>query len=411
MNAAEHVVLVGGGLAGARAATALREEGHDGPITLVGAEAHRPYERPPLSKGYLLGTAERESVFVHPEDWYADNDVELRLSTRAAGLDAAAQQVVLDDGDRLRYDRLLLATGSVPRPLTVPGADALEPLYLRTLDDSDRLRAAFLSGARVVIVGGGWIGLETAAAARTAGAEVVVLEHAELPLLRILGAEMATLFAELHRDHGVDLRCGARIRGVRAAGPGSPGAGSVQLADGTEVAGDVVLVGVGVTPEVGLAREAGLTVDDGVVVDERMQTSDPRIFAAGDVANAFHPLLGRHIRVEHWANALNQPAVAARAMLGLPRSYDRLPYFFSDQYDLGMEYTGYVVPGGYDRVVVRGDLAAREFIAFWLSGDHVVAGMNVNVWDVTAPIGNLIRSGRPVEADRLADPDVTLEEV
>src|SRR4051812_10083540 len=230
MNAAEHVVLVGGGLAGARAATVFREEGHDGSITLVGAEASRPYERPPLSKGYLLGTAERESLFVHPEGWYADNDVELRLSTRAAGLDAAAQQVVLDDGDRLRYDRLFLATGSVPRRLTVPGGDALQPLYLRTLDDSDRLRAAFLAGARVVIVGGGWIGLETAAAARAAGAEVVVLERAELPLSGVLGAEMATLFADAHRDHGVQLRCGARISGVRAAGPGSPGAGAVCLA-------------------------------------------------------------------------------------------------------------------------------------------------------------------------------------
>jgi 3-phenylpropionate/trans-cinnamate dioxygenase ferredoxin reductase subunit len=411
MNGAGHVVLVGGGLAGARMSEALREEGHDGPITLVGAEAHPPYERPPLSKGYLLGSAERESVFVHPGGWYADNDVELRLSTQATGLDTAAQQVVLDDGDRLHYDRLFLAPGAVPRPLPVPGADALQPLYLRTLDDSDRLRAALVPGARVVIVGGGWIGLETAAAARTAGAEVVVLEHAELPLLRVLGAEMATLFAEVHREHGVDLRCGVRIRGVRAAGPGSPGAGAVLLADGTEVAGDVVLVGVGVTPEVGLARGAGLTVDDGIVVDDRMQTSDPRIFAAGDVANAFHPLLGRHIRVEHWANALNQPAVAARAMLGLPGSYDRLPYFFSDQYDLGMEYTGYVVPGGYDRVVVRGDLATREFVAFWLAGGRVQAGMNVNVWDVTGPIGDLVRSGQPVDPDRLADPSVPLTEL
>ena len=411
MNGAGHVVLVGGGLAGARMSEALREEGHDGPITLVGAEAHRPYERPPLSKGRLLGSAQRESVFVHPEGWYAANDVELRLSTQATGLDTAAQQVVLDDGDRLHYDRLFLAPGAVPRPLPVPGADALQPLYLRTLDDSDRLRAALVPGARVVIVGGGWIGLETAAAARTAGAEVVVLEHAELPLLRVLGAEMATLFAEVHREHGVDLRCGVRIRGVRAAGPGAPAAGAVLLADGTEVAGDVVLVGVGVTPEVGLARGAGLTVDDGIVVDDRMQTSDPRIFAAGDVANAFHPLLGRHIRVEHWANALNQPAVAARAMLGLPGSYDRLPYFFSDQYDLGMEYTGYVVPGGYDRVVVRGDLATREFVAFWLAGGRVQAGMNANVWDVTGPIGDLVRSGQPVDPDRLADPSVPLTEL
>jgi len=404
-----NIVVVGAALAGGRAATALRAEGHDGPITLVGAEPHRPYERPPLSKGFLTGSAELDSVFVHPEAWYAENDVELRMGTRATAIDRNAQRVVLGGGQELPYDRLLLATGAFPRPLTVPGAEELQPYYLRTIEDSERLKAAFRAGARVVVVGAGWIGLEAAAAARSAGAEVVVLEYAELPLLRVLGAEMGRVFADLHIEHGVDLRCGVRIASARAGE--RPGTGALVLEDGTEVAGDVVLAGVGVAPDVELARVAGLTVDDGIVVDASLRTADPAVFAAGDVANAFHPLYQRHIRVEHWANALNQPLTAARAMLGKPASYERLPYFFSDQYDLGMEYTGYVVPGGYDRVVVRGDLAAREFIAFWLSGDHVVAGMNVNVWDVTAPIGDLIRSGRPVEADRLADPDVTLEEV
>jgi 3-phenylpropionate/trans-cinnamate dioxygenase ferredoxin reductase component len=304
---------------------------------------------------------------------------------------------------------LLLTTGAVPRALTLPGADELAPRYLRTLDDSERLKAAFVPGARVVVVGAGWIGLECAAAARAAGADVVVLEYADQPLERVLGPELGRVFAGLHREHGVDLRLGARLASAR--GSGTPGAGVLLLDDGTEVAGDLVLAGVGVTPDVELARAAGLEVDDGIVVDQRLQTSDPAVFAAGDVANAFHPLFGRHLRVEHWANALHQPVVAARAMLGKPASYDRLPYFFSDQYELGMEYTGFVAPGASDRVVVRGDLAAREFIAFWLAGDRVLAGMNVNVWDVTGPIGDLVRSRRSVDAGQLADPSVPLEDL
>ncbi|MGY1810434.1 NAD(P)/FAD-dependent oxidoreductase [Blastococcus sp. SYSU D00669] len=398
-----NIVVVGGGLAGARAVSTLREEGHDGPLTLVAAEPHLPYERPPLSKGYLTGSAELDSVFVHPEQWYADNDVRLRLGTRVTALDRAASRVALDDGDALPYDRVLLATGAVPRRLTVPGADELAPRYLRTIEDSQALRASFTAGARVVVVGAGWIGLEAAAAARAAGAEVVVLEYAELPLLRVLGPEMAQVFADLHRDHGVDLRCGVRIASARA--------GALVLEDGSEVAGDVVLAGVGIAPDVALAQAAGLEVDDGVVVDASLRSSDPAVFAAGDVARAFHPRYGRHLRVEHWANALNQPLTAARSMLGKPTVYERLPYFFSDQYDLGMEYTGLAEPGGYDRVVVRGDLEAREFVAFWLSGDRVVAGMNVNVWDVIGPIQELVREGAPVDHERLADPDVPIPDL
>ncbi|SDX90625.1 3-phenylpropionate/trans-cinnamate dioxygenase ferredoxin reductase subunit [Modestobacter sp. DSM 44400] len=401
-------VIVGAGLAGASAAAALRSEGFAGRIVLVGAEPHPPYERPPLSKGYLAGAADRASVFVHPEPWYAENRVELRRSTRVTELDRRRHQVVLDSGDRLGYDRLLLTTGARPRTLAVLGADQVDVRYLRSVDDSDRLRTDFSPGARVVLVGAGWIGLETAAAARGAGCDVVVLEHAELPLLRVLGPEVAGVFAGLHRDHGVDLRCGVTLTGVRPAGPGRTSSATVHLDDGTELEADVVLAGVGVLPDTDLAGRAGLDVDDGILVDSELRTSDPDVFAAGDVANAAHPLLGRSIRVEHWANALNQPRTAARAMLGLPTSYDRLPYFFSDQYDLGLEYTGYVSPGGYDQVVVRGDPASRQFIAFWMSGARVLAGMNVNVWDVTGPIGDLIRSGSPVDTARLADPGVAL---
>ncbi|MFD6185022.1 NAD(P)/FAD-dependent oxidoreductase [Streptomyces goshikiensis] len=399
-------VIVGAGLGGAKAAQTLREEGFDGPLVLIGAEHERPYERPPLSKGYLLGTQERDKAYVHPEQWYTEHDVDLRLGTTATALDTAARQVTLADGSRIAYARLLLTTGSSPRRLPVPGADLDGVLYLRRLEDSDRLKTAFRPGATIVVVGAGWIGLETAAAARAAGARVVVLESAELPLLRVLGREVAQVFADLHRDHGVDLRFGVRIASITGDGGTADG---VLLDDGTRLPADAVVVGVGITPNTGLAEEAGLDVDNGILADDHLRTSAPDVYAAGDVVNAHHPFLGRRIRVEHWANALNQPQTAARAMLGQDAAYDPLPYFFTDQYDLGMEYTGYVEPGGYDRVVFRGSPATREFIAFWLAGDRVLAGMNVNVWDVTEPIQALIRSRAPIDPTHLADPQVPLK--
>jgi len=411
MTSSQTFVIVGASLAGATAATVLREEGFAGRIVLIGAEPHAPYERPPLSKGYLAGKAERASVFVHPPDWYADNQVELRTATRVAQLDRHQHRVVLDDGERVHYDRLLLTTGAVPRRLSAPGADEVDVRYLRTLEDSDRLRTSFSPGARVAVIGAGWIGLEAAAAARGAGCDVVVLEAAAAPLLRVVGPEVAGVFADLHRDHGVDLRCGVTVTGVRPGAGGVPSSAVVELADGPDVEADLLLAGVGVRPDTTLAERAGLAVDDGILVDAQLRTSDPDVFAAGDVANAAHPLLGRPIRVEHWANALNQPRTAARAMLGLPGAYDRLPYFFSDQYDLGLEYTGYVPPGGHDRVVFRGDLPGREFIAFWTSDGRVLAGMNVNVWDVTRPIGDLVRSGARPDPARLADPGVPLDDL
>ncbi|MFI1380644.1 NAD(P)/FAD-dependent oxidoreductase [Embleya sp. NPDC020886] len=399
-------VIVGAGLGGAKAAQTLREQGFDGPLVLIGDERERPYERPPLSKGYLLGKEERAKAYVHSEGWYADHGIDLRLDTTATALDPAAHRLTLGDGSRLDYAALLLTTGASPRRLRVPGAELDGVLYLRRLEDSDRLKAVFRPGAGIVVIGAGWIGLEAAAAARAAGAEVAVLESAELPLLRALGPEAARVFAELHRDHGVDLRLGVEVAEISG---GSGTANAVLLTDGTRIEADAVVVGIGVTPDTRLADAAGLAVDNGIVTDEHLRTSAPDVYAAGDVANAHHPLLGRHIRVEHWANALNQPQTAARAMLGQDAVYDRLPYFFTDQYDLGMEYTGYVEPDGYDRVVFRGDPAAREFVAFWLSGDRVLAGMNVNVWDVVEPVQALIRSGATVDPTRLADTRVPLE--
>jgi 3-phenylpropionate/trans-cinnamate dioxygenase ferredoxin reductase component len=398
-------LIAGASLAGAKAAETLRAEGFDGRLVMIGAEPEYPYERPPLSKDYLLGKTGRDTIYVHPPQWYADQDVTLRLGVAVTSIDRAGHQVTLADGNRIGYSKLLLTTGSAPRLLTVPGAGLDGVLYLRTAPDSDRIRAAFQDAARVVVIGGGWIGLEATAAARTAGAEVTLLEAAGLPLLRVLGQEVAEIFANLHRDHGVDLRTGVQVAEITGTGGRADG---VRLADGSQVAADVIIVGVGIAPNTQLAGQAGLEVTDGVQVDAELRSSDPDIYAAGDVASAFHPRLGRHIRVEHWANALHQPQAAARAMLGQQVTYDREPYFYTDQYDLGMEYSGYVEPGDYDRVVFRGDVPGREFIAFWTSGGRVLAGMNVNVWDVNDKIEALVRSGQPVEAERLADPGVPL---
>jgi 3-phenylpropionate/trans-cinnamate dioxygenase ferredoxin reductase subunit len=407
-NRTDTFVIVGASLAGATAAAALREEGFDGRIVLVGEEHERPYERPPLSKDLLQGKSEREKIFVHPEDWYAEHDVDLHLDTRATAIDRAAHEVTLSDGRRLGYTKLLLATGSSPRRLAVPGAEMDGVLYLRTVEDCERIRDAFGSGSRIAVIGAGWIGLEVTAAARQADVEVTVLEMAELPLLRVLGREVAEVFADLHRRHGVDLRFGVGVERIRG---GDGRVRGVQLAGGDEVDADAVIVGVGITPNAELAEAAGIHVDDGVVVDEQLRSSDPDVFAVGDVANAFHPLFGRHIRVEHWANALNQPKTAAKTMLGGDAVYDRVPYFFTDQYDLGMEYSGYVTPDGYDDVLFRGAPDEGEFIAFWVKDDRVLAGMNVNVWDVNDEIQALVRSRERVDRAKLQDSGVPLTSV
>jgi 3-phenylpropionate/trans-cinnamate dioxygenase ferredoxin reductase component len=402
----ETFVIIGAGLAGAKAAEALREKGFDGQLLLFGQERHRPYERPALSKGYLAGSAERESVFVHPAGWYDDNHVELRLDTTVTAIDRPGKKLRLADGGEASYDKLVLATGARPRRLSVPGADASGVYELRTLDDSDSLVRLLAGAGRIVVIGAGWIGLEVTAAARAAGADVTVIESAELPLLNVLGPELAAVFQALHAEHQVDFRFGAQLAEITASDGIATG---VRLADGTTVAADAVLVAIGAQPNTELAADSGLTVDNGIVVDEAMRTSDPDIFAVGDVASAFHPLFDKHLRVEHWANALKQPATAAAAMLGAQAGYRELPYFYTDQYDLGMEYLGHVEPGGYDEVVFRGDVPGREFIAFWLAGGRVLAGMNVNVWDVTDPIKALIQSGKQVDKAALADPGQPLE--
>jgi 3-phenylpropionate/trans-cinnamate dioxygenase ferredoxin reductase subunit len=408
MPAEPTYVIIGASLTGAKAAETLRDEGFGGAVVLLGDEQERPYERPPLSKGYLLGKDDKSSIYVHEEGWYAEHDVDLRLGVTATALELGARQVVLADGGTVAYDRVLLATGAAPRRLGVPGADLDGVLYLRRVGDSERLAAALRGGGQVVIVGAGWIGLEVTAAAREAGCEVTVVEPEAGALNRHLGPELGGMFADLHREHGVTFRFGESVAELRGTG------GKVEAAvtsSGEALPAQLVVVGVGAVPATRLAAGAGLDVANGVIADAGLRTSAHEVFAAGDVANAFHPLYGKHIRVEHWANALNGGPAAARSMLGKGVSYDAVPYFYSDQYDLGMETAGLPEPGSYDQIVYRGDRDAREFIAFWLSGGAVVAGMNVNVWDVSDDIQALIRARRPVDPARLADPEVPLTDL
>ncbi|MEU0024540.1 FAD-dependent oxidoreductase [Streptomyces sp. NPDC006335] len=415
VDADQTFVIVGGGLAGAKAAETLRTEGFTGRVILICDERDHPYERPPLSKGYLLGKEERDSVFVHEPAWYARNDIELHLGETVDAIDRAAKTVRFgEDGTAVRYDKLLLATGAEPRRLDIPGTDLAGVHHLRRLAHAERLKGVLAALGRdnghLVIAGAGWIGLEVAAAAREYGAEVTVVASSSTPLYSVLGPELGNLFAELHRDHGVRFHFGARLTEI-------VGQDGMVLAartdDGEEHPAHDVLAAVGAAPRVALAEAAGLELADrahggGIAVDEQLRTSDPDIYAAGDVASFHHALFGNRLRVEHWANALNGGPAAARAMLGRQVTYDRVPYFFSDQYDLGMEYSGWAPPGSYDEVVIRGDAGKREFIAFWVKQGRVLAGMNVNVWDVTEPIQALIRSGAQVDTEALADPHVPL---
>lgn len=403
MTTPENIVIVGASLAGAKAAQTLREEGYEGRLVLVGAEPERPYERPPLSKEFLRGEVDPDTPYVHEAGFYDDHAIELRAGVAATAIDAGAGTVTLDGGEELAWDRLLIATGAEPRRLPLPGADLDGVMYLRTIRDSVRLREVASAGGRMVVVGAGWIGSEVAASARMLGADVTMLDLAAVPLEGVLGRTMGGLYADLHRERGVELLMGTSLEAIEGAGRVE----RVRLAGGRTIDCAAVLVGIGAVPRTQLAEAAGLDVDNGILVDTTLRTSAAGVYAAGDVANAFHPFYRRRVRVEHWANALNQGPVAARNMLGRDEPYERLPYFFSDQYDVGMEYSG--LARANDELVIRGDLAARELVAFWLEDGRVVAGMNVNVWDVNEAVQNLIRSRVPVDSAQLSDPEVPLE--
>jgi 3-phenylpropionate/trans-cinnamate dioxygenase ferredoxin reductase subunit len=399
------IAIVGGGLAAATCCETLRSSGFEGRVVLIGAEPHLPYERPPLSKGFLMGAEPLEKAFVHDREWYEDQAIELLLGAPATSLNLASQTIAV--GDRhVDYDRLLIATGSMPRRLPAVDDSGVPTHYLRSIEDSQALKARLQPGQRLLIIGGGWIGLEVAAAARTAGCEVTVVDPLELPLLRVLGPEVAAVFAGLHREHGVDLRTSTSVAAVSRDGE----AAMAELTDGSSITADAVVIGVGVLPVTSLAEEAGLRTDNGIVVDEYLRASHPHVFAAGDVANAHHPTLHRPVRVEHWDNAIEQGKTAARNMLGGQESYARLPYFFSDQFDLGMEYVGNVGPDGYDEVVLRGDVGARVFTAFWLKDGKVLAGMHANDWDATDGI-RAVLDAETVDLEGLRDPTVPLHDL
>ncbi|MEJ7790763.1 MAG: FAD-dependent oxidoreductase [Gaiellaceae bacterium] len=402
MPAEPTYVVVGASLAGARAAEALREQGFDGRIELIGAEAERPYNRPPLSKGFLLGETPRDKVFVHAESFYADNEIELRRATTVEAIDTSSGEVVLAGSERSRFDRLLLATGAEPRRLSVPGAGLDGILYLRDLDDAERLRDRIEQGGRAVFIGAGWIGAEVAAVARETGLEVTIVERGSVPLERVLGREVGAVFADLHREHGVDFRSGTTLEGFE----GNGSVERVRTTDGRQIEADVVVVGIGVIPRTSLAEQAGIRVENGILVDEHLQTSVPGIFAAGDVANARHPLYGQHLRFEHWSNARYQGPAAAASMLGGGDPYGRIPFFFSEQYDVAVRYSGYAAR--WDEVVFRGDPATREFMVFWLADGRVLAGMDVNAGEGREAVEALILASKEIDRARLADLSVPL---
>ncbi len=343
--------------------------------------------------------------------WYSENQVELLLGVRATMLDAGAHVLTLDGFDPVSYDKLLIATGSRPSRLNVPGADLTGVRYLRTIVDADVLVERIVPGTSVVLVGAGWIGLEIAAAAVERGATATVIERGTLPLQRVLGDEVAAIYAKKHESKGVTFHKDSNV----ASFEGSGGAlASVRLTDGTEIPATLAVVGIGIVPNVELAVAGGLQVDNGIVTDASLRTSDPDIYACGDVASSMNPLIGKHLRLDHWANALNGGPAAAKSMLGQAVTYDRVPYAYSDQFDLGMEYAGYVEPGGYDSVVFRGDPSAYEFLAFWVKDGRVLAGMNANIWDVQGDIQNLVRagySGKSVDLAKLADPGTPLADL
>jgi 3-phenylpropionate/trans-cinnamate dioxygenase ferredoxin reductase subunit len=405
VNRRRPLAIVGASLAGAKAAEGAREAGYDGRVVLVGDEPHAPYERPPLSKAVLRGEADPDSARVHTEAFYAEHGIE-RIVDEVTAIDTIDRRLVLGDGARLSFETLVLATGAEPRRLDVPGAGLDGVRYLRTLDDSLRLRDAIRRAARVAVIGAGWIGSEVAASARQMGADVVLIDPSPVPLRRVLGEKVGGVFRDLHAEHGVALRLGAGVVELR----GGRAVEEVVLGDGRIEPADVVVAGIGVTPRVALAEDAtGLRVDDGVLVDQHLEANIPGIYAAGDVANAWHPPYGGPLRVEHWDNAVHQGRCAGANAAGRRDAYTRLPYFFSDQYDLGLEYVGH--SGRDDEIVIRGSLAKRELIAFWLRSGIVTAAMNVNVWDVVPDLRRLVETGMPVDPSRLADLDVPLPDL
>ena len=403
------MVIIGGGLAGATAADTLRSEGYTGPVTILADETEIPYQRPPLSKGFLAGKEDGDVLLPYPANWYPEHNVTVRTGTAATAIDAAGHTVSLSDGGSLTYAKLLIATGASPRVIPFPGVGLDGVHYFRTRADSEAMKELLSAGGHnLVMIGSGWIGMEIAATARELGNHVTLLGLEDVPLSVAIGAELGAVFAARHEEAGVKFvlpSSAAEIRGRDGH------VTEVLTTTGETLPADLVVVAVGVVPNIALAKDAGLDINNGIQVSGSLQTSDPDIFAAGDVANSLHPVTGAYARSEHWANAIASGKVAARSMLGRDAVLDDIPYFYTDQFDLGMEYSGFAALAKDAQVVVRGSLEKREFIAFWVLEGRVVAGMNVNIWDVQDAIKDLIGSRRTVDTARLADPNTPLGEI
>ncbi|WP_230085316.1 MULTISPECIES: NAD(P)/FAD-dependent oxidoreductase [Arthrobacter] len=403
------MVIIGGGLTAATAAETLRKEGYDGAITIVAQEPQIPYQRPPLSKGFLAGKEGEDALYPLPASWYPENNVSVLTATAATSLDPSAHTVTLADGTVLTYAKALIATGADPRQIPFPGVDLAGVYTFRTKADSVAMKELLTGGGKnVVMIGSGWIGMEIAATATELGNQVALMGLEEVPLSVAIGAQLGTVFTDRHKEAGVRFELPASAAEIQ----GTDGrVTSVLTTTGVTLPADIVIVAVGVVPNIALAKDAGLTINNGIQVDASLATSAPDVFAAGDVANAMHPVTGAYARSEHWANAIASGKVAAKSMLGQEAVLDDIPYFYTDQFDLGMEYSGFGALTKDAQVVVRGSLEKREFIAFWVLEGRVVAGMNVNIWDVQEAIKALISSGRTIDTAKLADPQTPLEAI
>lgn len=399
------MVIIGAGHAGGRAAEAMRIAGHKGNIVLIGEESHVPYERPPLSKELLSTDEAADKTFLHPRSFYADEHIDLRLDVHADSIDRAAREVVLADGNRVSYDRLLIATGGRVRTLTCPGADLAGVHTIRTIDDSLALRPALHDGAHLVVIGGGFIGLEVAASARKRGARVTVVELADQVLARVADPSVGALVADLHRKNGVEILTGVSIE--RLEGNGRVAA--VVCTDGETRRADVVVAGIGIVPNLEIARDAGLETANGITADEFGRTSDPDIFTAGDVAFQYNPVLKRHVRLESWANAQNGGMAAARNMVSDPVPFAEVPWFWTDQYDLNLQTAG--APEEWDRVVVRGNPDEGRCVIFYMTGESVVGATTFNMGREMRFCRKLIESGQPIADADLADPTNRLRDI
>lgn len=403
MNDRPAYVIVGASLTGGTAAETLRSEGFDGRIVLVGAEPDPPYERPPLSKDYLRRESLRELVFLQDAEYYRRHEIDLRLGERAVFLDSRERRVDLESGERVGYDRLLIATGADLRRLYVPGIGLEGVRYLRTLRDADALGDDLQRRPRVLVVGAGFIGSEVAASARVLGCDVTMIEAAPVPLVRALGEEMGSVYADIHRDHGVDVRTGVSVAEFR----GARRLEAAVTTTGELIPCDVAVIGVGVAPAVGWLEGSGVALENGVLTDELGRTSLPDVYAAGDVANWWHPVWRERLRLEHYDNAVSQGAAVARNMLGAEEAYAPVPYFWSDQYELSLQYVGFA--SRWDSVVFRGDPSTRSFSAFYIVNGRLRAALSVNRITDQAPAERLIRAGVPVDEQRLSDEGTELE--